>query len=309
MKISLIGLGRVGSTLAYTLVQRGLCDELVLYNRRPEVALGDAYDLEHAASFTPWFIRIRAGDLEQTAESDLLLFCASATLPAGATDRRLLGPVNVGIMESLIPRLARLSPRACLLVLSNPVDVLVWHALRLSGFPPERVMGTGTLVDSARYRSMLSTAVDIHPDDVRAYILGEHGEAQFPVSAMAQAGGESLADQAVTRQAYDQVLQAGYRVLQNKGYTNFAVAMATALIVQAIVEDSRRTIPVSIRLQDYFGLSDVCLSIPAVIGQGGVRRVLKPTLSPDEQRRLRAAADIVREQSRLAGIQPRDEPV
>ncbi len=309
MKVSVIGLGRVGSTLAYTLVQRGLCDELVLYNRRPEVALGDAYDLEHAASFTPWFTRIRAGDLDATAGSDILAFCASASLPDGASDRRLLGPANVGVLDSLLPRLADLSPKACLIMLSNPVDVLVWHAVRLTGYPAGRVLGTGTLVDSARFRSMLSNAVDIHPDDVRAYILGEHGEAQFPVLAMAQAGGEYLGDHAATRAAYEQVLQAGYRVLQNKGYTNFAVAMATALIIEAIVQDSRRTIPVSIRLRDYFGISDVCLSVPAVIGAGGVRRVLRPRLSQQELEQLRSAAQVVAAETRRAGKQlAADEP-
>lgn len=301
MKISIIGLGRVGSTLAYTLVQRGLAEELVLYNRRPEVALGDAYDLEHAASFTSRLTRVRAGDLEATADSDILLFCASAALPAGAGDRRLLGPANVEVLEVLLPRLARLSPAACLVILSNPVDVLVWHALRLTGFPWHRVMGTGTLVDSARFRSMLSTAVGIHPDDVRAYILGEHGQAQFPVMAMAQAGGEHLGDRQVTRDAYTRVQQAGYRVLQNKGYTNFAVSMATALIVEAIVHDSRRTIPVSIRLEDYFGVDDVCLSVPAVIGAGGVHRLLRPQLSASEEAALREAATVVRAETRRAG--------
>ena len=306
MKISVIGLGRVGATLAYTLVQRGLGDELVLYNRRHETAVGDACDLEHAASFTPWFTRIRAGDLPATADSDLLVFCASAGLPEGATDRRLLGPANVGVLEGLLPGLARLSPRACLLMLSNPVDVLVWHALRLTGFPPERVMGTGTLVDSARFRTMVSAALDIHADDVRAYILGEHGAAQFPALAMVQAGGEYLGDREVTREAYRQVQEAGARVLRSKGYTNFAVAMAAALIVEAIVHDSRRTIPVSILLDDYFGVSDVCLSVPAVIGAHGVRRVLRPQLSDDEITRLQEAAALVRAETLRAGADSSD---
>ena len=294
MKIGIIGTGRVGSALAYTLLQRGIGEELVLYNRNHAVAEGEALDLEHALAFTDRRMRIVAGGIDAFEDADILALCASRPLPSGETDRRLLGPENRILSRELLPTFARVAPRAKLVILSNPVDVLTHFAVTDTGFPPERVLGCGTLVDSARFRSMLSRELGINPLDLRAYVMGEHGPAQFPVMSSAQAGGEPLRTTPEREQMFREVVNAGYAILLNKGYTNHAVAMAASLLIEAIALDTGHTFPVSQRLEGYLGERDVALSVPAVVGAGGVRRLLHPEMDAGEQAAFRHAAEAVR---------------
>lgn len=295
MKVSIIGMGRVGSTLAYTIVMKELCDELILVNRRPEVAIGDAKDLQHALPFVERQIRIDAGSPERTANSDIVIICASARTPEKMRSRRELGPPNAAIFKTLIPDIARYSPDAKLIIVTNPVDALTYLAITLSGFPPTRVLGTGTLIDSARFRSMLAAEVKIHPDDLRAYILGEHGPAQFPALSFAQAGGEAIEDNEARRRMFDQAVQAGFDVYHHKGYTNYTIALATAFIVESIAFNRRHTMPISTLIAGYQGVRDVCLSVPVVVGREGIVRVLQPELNPQEIAGFHASAAAVRE--------------
>ena len=300
MKIGIIGTGRVGSLLAYTLVHRGIGDELVLYNRNRAVAAGEALDLEHALAFTQRRMAVSAGDVDAFADADVIALCASRPLPTGAADRRLLGPENVDLCGELLPQFARVAPQASLVILSNPVDVLTHFAVDHTGFPPERVLGCGTLVDSARFRAMLSREVGINPFDLRAYVMGEHGPTQFPVMSSAQAGGERLEDTPARQAMFREVVNAGYAILKNKGYTSHAVAMAASLLIEAIAYDTRQTFPVSQRLDGYLGEKDVALSVPAVVGGSGVEKLLQPEMNDKERAAFCAAADAVRESIRFA---------
>lgn len=304
MKIGIIGTGRVGSALAYTLVLRGIGDELVLYNRKQAVAEGEALDLEHALAFTQRRVNVSAGPPEAFAGADVIALCASRPLPPGESDRRLLGPENVDLCRELLPRFARAAPDACLVILSNPVDVLSYYAVEHTGFPPARVLGCGTLVDSARFRAMLSREVGINPFDLRAYVMGEHGPAQFPVMSSAQAGGEHLENTPARQAMFREVVHAGYAILRNKGYTSHAVAMAGSLLIEAMAFDTRQTFPVSQRLDGYLGERDVALSVPAVVGRGGVRKLLQPGMDDAERRLFREAAESVRDAIRLAAGGP-----
>lgn len=294
MKVSIVGIGRVGSTLGYTLTLRGSCSELVLVNRRPEVALGDVYDLQHTLPFLDRPINIRQGEIADVAGSAVIAVCASVPMQPHSRDRNDLAADNVALFRDLIPRLAAAAPEAVLLIVSNPVDVLTYCALRDSGLPASRVIGTGTLIDSARFRSMLSQEVGIHPDDLRAYILGEHGDTQFAAMSAAQAGGEPIDDTPARRRLIDEAVGAGFRVFEYKGYTNFAVSMAAAVIIECIVYDSRHTLPASVYIDGYYGERDVCLSMPVVIGQQGVLRVLQPRLNEAELAAFQHSAQTVR---------------
>ncbi|MFO7859215.1 MAG: hypothetical protein R6V11_09910 [Ectothiorhodospiraceae bacterium] len=300
MKIGIIGSGRVGSQLAFTLVHGGIGDELVLYNRSTARAQGEALDLEHALAFTQRRMEISAGPPEAFVDADILVLCASRPLPAGATDRRLLGPENVALCGELLPQFAAVAPDACLVVVSNPVDVLTYYAVEQTGFPAERVLGCGTLVDSARFRAMISREVGINPFDLRAYVMGEHGPAQFPVMTSAQAGGERLENTPARQAMFQDVINAGYAILQNKGYTSHAVAMAASLLIEAIAHDTRQTFPVSQRLDGYLGERDVALSVPSVVGRNGVQRQLQPAMDDHERQLLRQAGDAVREAIQFA---------
>lgn len=295
MKIAIVGIGRVGSSLAYALVMRGLCDELLLINRRREIAAGDAHDLRHAVAFVDRRIEVYAGDIADSAGADIIAICASVPLQEQTTDRLALGPGNAELFKQLVPQLTAASPNAVFVVLTNPVDIMTYLTLQLSDLPPRRVMGTGTLIDSARFREMLSDEIGIHPDDLRAYILGEHGPHQFPALSQAQVAGERIEDNDQRRQMFRDAVEAGHNVLRAKGYTNYAIAMAATLIIEAMVHDTRRTMPVSTLIDGWLGVEDVCLSLPVVIGREGITRVLHPELNAAERQSFQQAADAVRE--------------
>jgi len=194
----------------------------------------------------------------------------------------------------LIPMLAANNPNAVLVVVTNPVDVMTYAACKLSGFLANRVLGVGTLVDSARFRALLSQEEHIHPDDLRAYILGEHGSNQLPILSSAEAGGEPLGDTPIHRQLFAQVTEAGFEVYRLKGYTNHAIATATCMVIEAVVFDEYRTMPLATRFDDWMGIKDNCFSIPVVIGRSGIIRHLHPKLNDSEQQVLRTAATAIK---------------
>ena len=308
MKLSILGTGHVGAATAFAAVLRAACTELTLVNRTRDRAEGEALDLSHAASLLPDRVTIRAGDVRDVEGSGVVVLTLSAPWDPDRHQTRLdLAADNVELFREWVPQVAEHAPDAVLLVVSNPVDVMTYHTLKLSGFGPKRVLGTGTLIDSARYRTGLSEAIGVHPDDIRAYILGEHGDTQFPLLSAAVTGGERFYESDLTRRLFERTVRGGYEVTELKGYTNWAVATATVEIVRAVAEDSRRTLPVSVLLgaeavRGWPGLSgegepwpgEVCLSVPAVVGRGGVRRILRPALSGTEAEALRRSAAAVR---------------
>lgn len=300
MKISVIGTGRVGSAVAFALVVRRLCDELVLVGRTPESGAGDAADLTHASVFEQKMV-IRTGAIHDVSGSDVVVVTAAGA-KADKPDRMLGMKANAELMADLAPRLARACPGAVYLMVTNPVDLMTQLFLRHSGLPTSRVFGTGTLIDTARYRAYLSEHAGIHTHDIRAYILGEHGDTQFPALSTASAAGEKLdpsRDPMLLKFA-DDTREAGYAVHRAKGYTNYAIAAAAAFLADAIAKDSRAVFPVSTMLEDYHGVSGVCLSVPAVVGRAGITKVLKVDLSGDEIALLNKSATAAR--SALAAV-------
>jgi len=206
-----------------------------------------------------------------------------------------LGEGNARLFRDIIPGLAEANPQAILIIVTNPVDVLTYLATRLSGFPPAKVVGVGTLVDSARFRSLLSRALRIHPSDLRAYVLGEHGPNQFPLLSHAQAGGEPIRDTPEHRRLFHRVVEAGFEVYRLKGYTNYAIASAACLVLESIVHDQCRTMPLATCFDEWMGVRDNCFSIPVVVGRQGVVRRLHPKLSAEEYRELERVAASMRE--------------
>lgn len=264
-------------------------------NRSFGKARGDALDLSHALSFCDAPCEVRAGELIDTAASDLLVLTLSAPFRPPMRDRADLAAENRPLFEDLVPRLAALSPGAAIVVVTNPVDAMTWWTLEYSGFPPERVMGIGTLIDSARFRTELSRRFAIHPGDLRAYVLGEHGPAQFAAMSAASAGGEPIGDPALADSLIAKQTESVSEIMVSKGYTNFAIASAVTLVVESFVLNRHRTIPVSVLLDGYYGESGACLSVPCVIGRRGVERILRPRLDERELGLFRRSAEAVRE--------------
>lgn len=294
MKIAIVGMGRVGSAIAFAATINPIASELLLLNRSRERAEGDALDLSNANAMQNSNMRIRAGDVADSAGSDVIVFTAS--VPYGNPNRKRseLAADNLAILREWIPALATASPNAIFVIVSNPVDALTYAATKLSGFPPQRVIGTGTLLDSVRYRSLLSTELGIHSDDIRAYILGEHGDTQFAAHSVATTGGERFYPSDMSERMFRRTVAMGYEVSGLKGHTSYGIALATMMILDSIVYDLRHTMPVSVLIDGFAGVEDVCLSLPAVIGRTGITRVLKPVLSDDEQAAFVRSADAVR---------------
>jgi len=293
MKISIIGTGRVGSATAFALLLKGLAHELVMVGRDRTKAEGEARDLQHASAFIRP-MKIHAGTIDATRDSQIVIITASC--PWIDTSHRLtMAKDNTAIFREIIPQIARLSPDAILIVVTNPVDVMTHLALKLSRFSPNKVLGTGTLIDTGRFRSILAEAWGINAMDVRAYILGEHGDSQFPALSVASAGGVKFDehDQLVMNAA-DQARTGGYEVFKHKGYTNFAVAIASMLICEAITTDSRAVLPVSTLIDGWHGVRDVCLSLPVVMGRAGIVRTLPIDLDEQEIGQLRESAKVLR---------------
>ena len=258
MKVSVIGLGNVGSSLAFVLAIRNVVRELVLVGRNRDLVMGDVLDLRHGQLFVDTPTDVFAGRIADTAGSDVIAICASVPTPKNMRSRLELAQGNVDLMRELMPALARHAPDSKIVIVSNPVDVLVHYALEFTGFQPHQILGTGTLVDSSRFRQLLAEELRIHMEDIRAYILGEHGDSQFPAMSCADAGGEPLDPTPARYALFERASQAGFEVLKYKGCTNYAIALAAAEIIQCIALDAKHTMPVSLRVDGFLGVSDVC---------------------------------------------------
>lgn len=300
MKVSVVGLGKVGSSLAFVLALKSFVRELVLVGRSSDSVMGYVLDLRHGQLFVETPTRIVAGEAADTVGSDVIALCASAPTPADMSSRLQLAQPNVALLRSILPELARLSPYARIVVVSNPVDVLVHFTLQLTGFAPAQILGTGTLVDSARFRQLLSDELQINMEDIRAYILGEHGDSQFPAMSCAYAGGEQIDATPARYALFQQASRAGFEVFKYKGYTNYAIAMAAAAIIHCIATDAKHTMPISLKVDGFLGVDDVCLSLPAVVGRNGIERIFHPRLNEAEQSAFLNSARVVRDT--IAGI-------
>jgi len=301
MKISVIGIGKVGSTISFVLAKDGLASELVLYNRTREIAHAEAIDIQQAVALTNHRLLVRDGDIEDTAESDIIIIAVSTPMTKEMKNRGELLLSNTQIMQSLIPSLVQHSPKAIFINLSNPVEALtyqIWQIARQHSKETiwQRVIGTGTLIDSARFRDLLATQLGIHPTDINAYILGEHGDGQFAALSSAMCGGEFIDANPLRQQMVEDAKKSAWTIFQTKGYTNYTVSLAVELIVRSIVEDLRYTLPVSVLIDGYCDVYNCCLSVPCAIGRQGVHRRLKTQLNQAETLAFQNCARVIQSQ-------------
>lgn len=301
-KIAVVGAGHVGATFAYTLLLRGLASEIVLVDVDRDRAEGEAMDLSHAAPLAAP-VRVRVGNYADCEGAAVTVITGGAAQKAGET-RLDLARRNATIFREMVPPIARSNPDGILLVTTNPVDVLTYTALELSGLPHERVIGSGTVLDSARFRSVLGRHYGLDPHNVHAYIVGEHGDSEvalwsltnvagMQVDAFCLAHGFEHSPRSMAAM-FEQARDAAYRIIERKGATYYAIAAALVRIVEAILRDQKTVLTVSSRIDGLYGVHDVCLSLPSVVGRAGVERVLHLALSPDEEERLRRSAATIR---------------
>lgn len=289
-KISIIGTGSVGTTTAFTLLVEGLVNELVLVSRSKEKAEGEKLDLEHGLPFLKHAKVYATSDYSDLKGSDIIVLTAGVKQKPGET-RLDVANENSKIIEKIIPEVVKYAPEAIIIIVSNPVDVITFKAARLSKLPHGRVLGTGTMLDTARFRFHLSEFMKVNPRSIHTYILGEHGDSSFPVLSSATIGGQPLRSfhrysVEKAQEAFEKAKTAAYKIINAKGATYYAIAVVTAKIIEAILRDSRSVLPVSVPLNNYYGHSGVALSVPCIIGRSGVEEVLYTALSKDEQEKL-----------------------
>jgi len=300
-RVAVVGTGNVGSTFAYALLLGGLASEIVLIDLNRARAEGEAMDLNHTEPFAKP-TRIWAGDYADCAGAAVTVIAAGVNQKPGET-RIDLVKRNAAVFASVIPQVAKHNPEGIILVATNPVDVLTHATLSLSGLPSRRVIGSGTILDTARFRHLLSKHFAVDPRSVHAYIIGEHGDSEVPVWSLANIAGMRLEAFAAAQgmpltkddmqRIFTSTRDAAYAIIQRKGATYYAVAAGLMRIVEAILRDQRTVLSVS-SLADCYGLSGVCLSLPTVVNRSGIERVLKLDLSGEELAALRHSADVLK---------------
>ena len=310
VRVVIVGAGNVGATFAYALLFRGLAAEIVLIDANHARAEGEAMDLNHAEPFTHP-TRIWAGDYDDCAGAAIVVISAGAGQRPGETRLDLVRK-NADIFAKIIPEVARRNPDGILLIATNPVDVLTQVSQKLSGLPPNRVIGSGTILDTARFRYLLGEHFGVEARSVHAYIIGEHGDSEVPVWSLANIAGLRLADYADLngipheQSALDDIFRrtrdAAYHIIERKGATYFAVAAGLMRIVEAILRDQHTVLSVSSLIRDYYGIDGLCLSLPTVVGRNGIERVLRLQLSESEQKALQHSADVLRKTAGSIGL-------
>lgn len=303
-KVVIIGTGAVGSTFAYTLMQSGLAREIVLIDADRERAEGEAMDLNHGLFFAPP-VDIRAGDYGECAEAALIVITAGAKQKPGES-RLDLVQRNVAICREIMGEITSRNKESVIVMVTNPVDVLTYVAQELSDYPPGRIIGSGTVLDSARFRYLLSTHCRVDPRNVHAYVIGEHGDSEVACWSMTHIAGVSMrafCQEACGRNCsdserdalFEQVRGSAYHVIESKGATYYGVSMALERIAGAILRDENSVLTVSVRVESRRGLPEVCLSLPAVVNARGVDRIVDVALSDNEQEALHRSANILKD--------------
>ncbi|MEW6546080.1 MAG: L-lactate dehydrogenase [Bacillota bacterium] len=297
-KVAIVGAGYVGSTAAYTIMLSGLARRLVLVDVDRARAEGHALDLVHGSPLTAP-VEVRAGGYEDCRDADLVLFCAGAAQRPGQS-RLDLVEQNLEVLRDSLPLLTA-CPQAILLMVSNPVDVLTLAALRLTGWSPSRVIGSGTVLDSARFRQALGHHFGVDPRNVHAYVVGEHGDTEVPLWSRATVAGFTVSEfEALTgkhigdRSAFfARVREAAQQVISRKGATYYAIAVVLRRILEAILNDEHSVLTVSGLVEGAYGLGDVCLSLPTIVGRRGREQVLALPLAAEELQALTESAALL----------------
>jgi L-lactate dehydrogenase len=301
--VGIVGTGNVGVAAAYALFNQGLASEILLHDLDMRRAEGEAMDLMHG-QLLAGRTACRAVEYPALSDAQVIVLSAGASQTSADESRLELLERNANIFQEIIDELDEHAPEAILVVATNPVDVLTYLSQEMSDRPNGRIIGTGTLLDTARFRALLGQHYGVDPRSVHAYILGEHGDTEVPIWSNATIGGQPIQgrtvlghewDEATMEGIYEKARNAAYEIIDRKGYTDSAIGVVIARIVEAIVEDQQNVLPVSVRTQGAYGIHDVCLSIPSVVDLNGVQKHVTADLSSEEEDALLASAEALKE--------------
>lgn len=299
VKVSIIGAGYVGSTTAYALMIGGIASEIVIVDINKDKAYGEVMDLSHGVSFVQP-VDIKAGDYSDTENSDIVIITAGAAQKEGETRLDLVNK-NIKIFKSMVPEIVKYSPNSILLVVSNPVDILSYITYKISGFPKERVIGSGTVLDTSRFKHLLGEHFNIDVRNVHTYIMGEHGDSEIATWSLTNIAGVPIDDYCnfycnkctgdFKYRLAEDVKNAAYEIIDKKGATYYAVALAVKRIVEAIIRDENSILTVSTLLEGEYNIDDVYLGVPSIVGINGVKEIIQVPLNKEEKEELITSGD------------------
>lgn len=303
-KVVLVGTGAVGTAYAYSLVNQGFITDLVLIDANKEKAEGEARDLVHGMAFAPSNMKVSSGDYSECKDADLVVITAGANQRPGETRLQLVEK-NTQIMKSIVKEVLANGFDGIFLIATNPVDILTYVVQKESGFPSNKVIGSGTTLDTARFKVLLGEYLGVDSRNVHAIIIGEHGDSELPVFSQASIGTENLEkvlkrrnnpkDKENLEQIFTNVRDAAYEIINRKGVTNFGIGMCLTRITKAILNDENSILPVSCLLEGQYGQSDIYMSVPAVVNRTGIKEVIELDLDEKEQELFKKSAEVLKE--------------
>lgn len=300
-KVSIIGAGFVGSSLAFTLMTSGLVSELVIVDVNSDKALGEVMDLSHGMSFIRP-LKISAGDYMNISGSEVVVITAGVSQKSGET-RLDLVKKNTEIFKSIVPQIVKYSPESIILVVTNPVDVLTYVTYKLSGLPKNKVIGSGTVLDTSRFKYLLSEHVGVDSRNIHAYILGEHGDSEVPIWSSTTIAGLDMDDFCIQckkcgGQSKDEIFlnvkNSAYEIIKRKGATYYAVALAVRRIVECILRNENSILTVSSLVTGQYGISEICISLPTIVNSSGICQIFETQLSESEMIQLKDSAEVLK---------------
>lgn len=297
-KVAIIGGGHVGITAAYALLLTHTVDELILVSRSLEKLEGEKLDLEHGLSFLEATKVTATTDYAALQNADVVIITSGVAQKSGQS-RMDLVEENKAILAEMAQQILPYVQNSVVVVVSNPVDVLTFHLAKALGLPEGRVFGTGTMLDTARFRFHLSEFLHLNPRSIHAYILGEHGESAFPALESASVGGQPLSEfphysKEQALESFTKTREAAASIIKAKGATYYAIGVVISQVVRTILLDQRSVLPVTIPIENYYGESEVAVSVPCIVGRNGVQQILRVNLSSEEQEQFKKSCGIVR---------------
>lgn len=289
----------MGATLAYAMLTRGTARDIALYDINKEKVEAEALDIAQGQTFAHVSNVQGSNDPEICRNADVVVVTAGAKQKPGQSRLELAG-ATIKIMEQMLPQIVKVAPNAIFLMVSNPVDVVTYAAMKITGLPRERMFGSGTVLDTSRYRLLVAQELGVAPRSIHGYIVGEHGDSEIALWSSTNIGCVPVREwggitQERCREIAFEVMNSAYRIIDGKGATNYAIGVSGARIVEAILRDERTILPVSSLINNVAGIHDVCLSLPTVVGRDGVGRLVMPEMTEHELRGLKASAKSVRD--------------
>ena len=309
-KVAIVGAGFVGTTFAYSLLIRSLVSEIVLIDTDRDRAEGEAMDLSHGLPFLEP-VDVRAGDYSDCADSEIVVVTAGGSRKSGQSRMELAGE-NFTIMREVVSKITEYNEKCILLMVTNPLDVMTYAALKLSDFSKTKVIGSGTVLDTGRLRYLLGEYLGVDSRNVHSYIIGEHGDSEVPVWSLANVAGIRLKEycplcnvpykKSVFDDLFMEVRDAGKEIIRRKGRTNYSIGLSLTKIVESIIRNENSILTVSCYLENYHGIEDVCLSVPVVVNRDGVKKIIDLPLDAKEEAAFRKSAEAVKEINKSLGL-------